>query len=75
LELGRDARTPGSVDQGAALRRDARGGLGLGRVDLGPDPRGIWIEPEDDLGGALRDRRGEAIGEALPQVDSCPKPA
>jgi len=40
----------------------------VGAIDLGPDPGGIWIEPEDDLGGALRDRRCETIREALRQT-------
>src|SRR6185436_10316308 len=68
LQLGGDARRCRGLDQGAALRLDAGRGIRLGTVDLGPDPSGIWIEPEDDLRGALRDRRSETISEALRQA-------
>jgi hypothetical protein len=68
LELCGDALRSGGVDQRTALGLDARRGSRVCRLDFGPDPGGIRIESEDDLGGALPDRRCETIGEALRQA-------
>jgi hypothetical protein len=64
LELDRDARVACGLDQRAALRSDPVARLAVLGLDLRPDPRWIGIQPEDDLRGALRDRRCETVGEA-----------
>ena len=38
--------------------------VGRGGERLGPEARGIGVEPQDDLGLALGDERLEALGEA-----------
>jgi hypothetical protein len=71
LELDRDARRSGRVDQGATVKRDrsrrALGGRALrrgGGVDrVGQQARRIGVEPERDLASALADDRREAVGE------------
>jgi hypothetical protein len=51
---------------GGALGRGATGiGSRIGREGLGPDPRGVGIEAEDDLRLALGNPRRESVGEAL----------
>jgi hypothetical protein len=70
LRLDRDARRAGGVDGERAVRRDRDGGaLGRGpvrgrrRLGLRPQTCGVGVEPQDDLGLALRDEGVQPVGE------------
>jgi hypothetical protein len=70
LRLDRDAGRAGRVDGCLAVRRDRDGGAlargsvrGRRRLGLRPEPRGVGIEPQDDLGLALRDEGVQPVGE------------
>jgi hypothetical protein len=70
LRLDGDAGGRRRVDGGLAVRRD-RDGSALGRRPvrgrrrrgLRPEPRGVGVEPQDDLGLALRDEGVQPVGE------------
>jgi hypothetical protein len=72
LRLDRDTRRAGRVDRERAVRRDRDGGaLGRGpvrgrrRLGLRPQTCGVGVEPQDDLGLALRDEGVQPVGEVL----------
>jgi hypothetical protein len=74
LRLGGDARGPRRVDQGTAVRRDRCGRPLGGRAAVGrraqrlrPQPRRVRVESQDDLGLAVGNGVGQAVGELRPR--------
>jgi hypothetical protein len=70
LRLDRDAGRARRVDGRRAVRRDRDGGAlgrrpvrGRRRLGLRPEPRGVGIESQDDLGLALRDEGVQPVSE------------
>ena len=71
LRLDRDDRSRDGVDHGAAVGQHGRGARGrrrprTGGADAsaaGPQPRGVGIEPDDDLRLAPGDEAGQPVGE------------